>query len=204
MALVHRPNVRSTSRIALSRAAMRRAKWLVPGLAMALPAFAIGLASLSQPLTAQSLLNHNSNAPVDYSANRIELQDRQNRVLLSGDVDITQAGLRLQAARMTVAYRNANGIEIDRIDATGGVTVAKGNERARGDTGIYDFNQRIITLLGNVSLNQAGNTLNGGRLVIDLKTGLSTVDGRAGSVPGSTGNGSRVSGRFSVPEREGQ
>ena len=129
-------------------------------------------------VTAQSLMNHNSNAPVDYAADRIELQDRANRVLLSGNVDITQAGLRLQAARMTVAYRNAGGIEIDRIDANGGVVVTKGEERASGNVGIYDFNKRIITLIGDVALRQGGNTLNGGRMVIDLTTGRSTVDGR--------------------------
>ena len=151
-------------------------------------------------VTAQALVNHNSNAPVDYVANRIELQDKQSRVLLSGDVDISQGGLRLRAANMTVAYRNAGGIEIDRIDATGGVTVTKGDERASGNVGIYDFNRRIITLVGNVALRQAGNTLNGGRLVIDLRTGRSTVDGRA-SGGSTTSNNGRVSGTFTVPER---
>lgn len=155
-------------------------------------------------VTAQSLMNHNSNAPVDYAADRIELQDRANRVLLSGNVDITQAGLRLQAARMTVAYRNAGGIEIERIDANGGVVVTKGEERASGSVGIYDFNKRIITLIGNVALRQGGNTLNGGRMVIDLTTGRSTVDGRsAGGAPGQTGSANgRVSGTFSVPKRD--
>lgn len=155
-------------------------------------------------VTAQSLMNHNSNAPVDYAADRIELQDRANRVLLSGNVDITQAGLRLQAARMTVAYRNTGGIEIERIDANGGVVVTKGAERASGNVGIYDFNRRIITLIGDVALRQGGNTLNGGRMVIDLTTGRSTVDGRsAGGAPGQTGSaGGRVSGTFAVPERD--
>jgi lipopolysaccharide export system protein LptA len=155
-------------------------------------------------VTAQSLMNHNSNAPVDYAADRIELQDRANRVLLSGNVDITQAGLRLQAARMTVAYRNAGSIEIERIDANGGVVVTKGEERASGSVGIYDFNRRIITLIGNVALRQGSNTLNGGRLVIDLTTGRSTVDGRSsGGAPGQTNSaGGRVSGTFSVPKRD--
>lgn len=162
------------------------------------------LLALPGSVTAQSLMNHNSNAPVDYAADRIELQDRANRVLLSGNVDITQAGLRLQAARMTVAYRNAGGIEIERIDANGGVVVTKGEERASGNVGIYDFNRRIITLIGNVALRQGGNTLNGGRMVIDLTTGRSTVDGRSsGGAPGQTGSaGGRVSGTFSVPNRD--
>ncbi|MEZ5709374.1 MAG: LptA/OstA family protein [Blastomonas sp.] len=178
---------------------------------IALGAFALGttgiagwLALTPEPVIAQALLNHNSNAPVDYAANRIELQDKQNRVLLSGNVDISQAGMRLRADRMTVAYRNAGGIEIDRIDAIGGVTVTKGDESARGDVAIYDFNRRIITLVGNVALRQSGNTLNGGRMVIDLRTGRSTVDGRAsGGGVGSSTSGGRVSGSFSVPDRLG-
>ena len=63
----------------------------------------------------------------------------------------------------------------------------------------------MITLAGNVRLNRGCDTLNGGRLVIDLKSGVSSVDGRAngsssvtGAV-GSTGSG-RVTGSFSVPQ----
>jgi lipopolysaccharide export system protein LptA len=154
---------------------------------------------------AQAIAGHNSNAPVNYAADRIELQDRQNRVVLSGNVDITQAGLRLRAARTQVNYTDAGSLKIQRILATGGVTVTRGSERASGDVAVYDFNRRVITLAGNVRLNRGSDTLNGGRLVIDLKSGVSSVDGSAsgsssvtGAVQGS-GNG-RVSGSFSVPQ----
>lgn len=190
-----------TKRFSVKASAPAR-RWLPGGIA---GAFSLAvLALVPGSVTAQSLMNHNSNAPVDYAADRIELQDRANRVLLSGNVDITQAGLRLQAARMTVAYRNSGSIEIERIDANGGVVVTKGEERASGNVGIYDFNRRIITLIGNVALRQGGNTLNGGRMVIDLTTGRSTVDGRsAGGAPGQTGSaGGRVSGTFAVPNRD--
>ena len=86
---------------------------------------------------------------------------------------------------------------------SGGVQVTRGNERARGDTAVYDFNRRIITMAGNVRLNRGGDTLNGGRLVIDLATGVSSVDGRASgssSVTGQGQSGGRVTGTFSVPE----
>jgi len=154
---------------------------------------------------AQAIAGHNSDAPVNYAADRIELQDRQNRVVLSGNVDIDQAGLRIRAARTQVNYTDAGSLKIQRILATGGVTVTRGTERAAGDVAVYDFNRRVITLAGNVHLNRAGDTLNGGRLVIDLKSGVSSVDGRAGgsssvtgAVPGS--GGGRVSGTFSVPK----
>jgi lipopolysaccharide export system protein LptA len=169
-------------------------------------AFAATLAAMAGiQAGAQAIAGHNSNAPVNYSANRIELQDRQNRVVLSGGVDITQAGLRLQAARTQVNYTDAGSLRIQRITATGGVTVSRGSERAAGEVAVYDFNRRVITLAGNVRLNRGGDTLNGGRLVIDLKSGVSSVDGRAdgsSSVTGavsSSGNG-RVSGSFSVPQ----
>ena len=174
--------------------------------------FAIGFAGATAviagagQLTAQSIAGHNSDAPVNYAADRIELQDKQNRVVLSGNVDISQGGLRLRAARTTVAYSDAGELKIQRIDATGGVTVTRDGESARGDVAIYDFNARIITLVGNVALRRGSDTLNGGRLVIDLKTGISSVDGRAGgsssAVGATSGRGGRVTGSFSAPKRD--
>lgn len=163
---------------------------------------------------AQVLKNHDSNAPVNFTADRIEVQDRADRVIVSGNVEVTQAGMTLNAARMTVAYRNqpgggtgtgANGVEIDRIDASGNVVVRKADQTAKGNVAIYDLNSKLITMLGNVSLTQGTNRLTGGRLVIDLTSGRSTVDGRAAGgsasgVPG--GSGGRVSGTFTVPQRK--
>lgn len=153
-------------------------------------AFALGIAGLTgwQQVAAQIRSGHNSDAPVNYAADRIELQDRQDRVVLSGNVDIRQGDLRLRAARTTVAFTNEGSLKIQRITATGGVLVTRGDEVARGDVAIYDFNQRIITMVGNASLRRGGDTLNGKRFVINLKSGVSTADGR-------------VSGTFSVPKK---
>ncbi|KFG90655.1 Lipopolysaccharide transport periplasmic protein LptA precursor [Sphingobium herbicidovorans NBRC 16415] len=167
---------------------------------------ALGAALAYAGAGAQVLKNHDSNAPVNFNADRIEVQDRADRVVVSGNVEVTQAGMKLNAARMTVAYRNGtgdSGVEIDRIDASGNVVVTKGSETARGNVAIYDLNRRLITMLGNVSLTQGSNRLTGGRLVIDLTSGRSTVDGRAsGGASGvSGGSGGRVSGTFTVPQR---
>ena len=165
--------------------------------AFAAGSVAAGIAALAFGSTAgaQAIAGFNSNQPVDYAADRIELQDRQKRVVLSGDVQITQGDLRLTAQRTTVAYTDTGGLRIQRIDATGGVVVTRGAERASGSAGVYDFNRRVIILSGGVALRRGGDTLNGGRLTIDLNTGLSSVDG--GGARGSQGG--RVTGRFSVP-----
>ena len=141
-----------------------------------------------QALTAQAISGHNSNAPVDYAADRIELQGRQDRVVLSGNVDVTQGGLRVRAARTVVDFTNTDSLKIQRITATGGVVVTRGGETARGDVAVYDFNRRIITLAGNASLRRGNDTLQGNRFVIDLNSGVSSAEG------------GRVSGTFSAPK----
>ncbi len=159
-------------------------------------AFALTFAALAgwQHLAAQSIGSHDSNAPVNFDADRIELQDRQNRVVLSGDVRISQGDLTLTAARTTVAYTDDGELEIQRLDATGGVRVTRGRESARGAVAVYDFDKRLIIMSGGVTLSRNGDTLNGARLVIDLRSGLSSFDGEAG------GSGGRVSGTFKVPD----
>jgi len=173
-------------------------RWALAGFVGTLAVFA------GMQINAQVISGHNSNAPVNYEADRIELQDRQNRVVLSGNVDITQGDLRVQAARTLVNYSDAGSLSIQRITATGGVLVTRGNERASGNVAVYDFNRRIITMVGDVRLRRGSDTLNGGRLVIDLRTGISSVDGSASgssSVTGqTTGSDGRVSGTFQVPE----
>jgi len=147
--------------------------------------------------SAQGLAGFDSKAPVNYQADRIELQDKQKRVILSGNVNVSQGDLALQAARTTVAYTNDGGVKIQRIDASGGVVVTRGGETARGDVAVYDFNRRIITMVGGVSLRRGTDTLNGQRMVIDLATGLVSVNGGGGRGAGS----GRVSGSFSVPKQ---
>lgn len=155
-------------------------------------------------LAAQGIARHDSRAPVTYDAAKFVLDDKANRVIFSGGVIVNQADLRLQSERMLVNFTDAGKLEIQRITATGGVTITRGDERASGDNAIYDFNRRIITMASNVRLRRGGDTLNGGRLVIDLDSGVSTIDGAASggsaAVPGAPSSRGRVTGSFSVPQ----
>jgi len=172
---------------------MNKAVWMIA------PALA-GSALLTLAGTqAQVLKGHDSNAPVDFSADRIEVQDRADRVVVTGNVQVTQGNLRLSANRLTVAYRRTDGVEINRLDAVGDVLVTRGNESARGATAVYDLDRRIITMVGNVQLVQGESRLTGGRLTIDLANGRSSVDGSPGVDGSETGQGDgRVSGTFKV------
>ena len=153
---------------------------------------------------AQVFKGQDTNAPVDFSADRIEVQDRADRVVVTGNVVVKQAGLTLTAQRLTVAYQQASGVAINRLDASGGVIVTRGNERASGSVAVYDLNRRLITMVGNVALSQGANRLTGQRLVIDLRSGRSTVDGQAGAAGTTRSSDGRVSGTFKVQRQDGQ
>lgn len=169
---------------------------------IAITALALAAASTAGAQQGVSALKgHDSHAPVDISADRGEAQDRNDRVIFAGNVVVRQQELTLRTARLTVAYSNDNGIDINRIDASGGVVVTSPSETARGDFGVYDLDQGLITLVGNVRLDRGGSYLNGGRLTIDLDSGRAVMDG---GLRGVSQGGGRVTGRFTVPKRTNQ
>ncbi|HTU09444.1 MAG TPA: lipopolysaccharide transport periplasmic protein LptA [Allosphingosinicella sp.] len=137
----------------------------------------------------------NSNAPVDITADRAEVQDRADRAIFSGNVIAQQGNTTMNAGRLTVAYSNNDGVNVEQLVATGGVTFRTPNETARGNSAIYDVDRRLLTMIGGVHLTQGQNRVQGGRLVLDLNTNRAVMDG--GSTTG------RVSGRFTVPQRQG-
>lgn len=147
---------------------------------------------------AQIIQNHNSSAPVTFDAGRIELQDRSDRVLFTGGVTVTQAGLTLKANRLTAAYENEQSIDVNRLDAIGDVTITKADLRTKSNAAIYDLDNNLITLIGNVSVTQGTNIINGGRIVIDLTQNRTSVEAQ----PQSNGQSGRVTGKFSVPQRK--
>ena len=97
--------------------------------------------------------------------------------------------------------QGASNVQIRRLDAAGGVVVKSPSETARGDFGIYDLDRKLITLIGNVQLDREQNRVNGSRLVIDLDSGRAVVDGGPAGVNAS---GGRVTGHFTVPQRQQQ
>lgn len=154
-----------------------------------------GLAQVS------SLKQHNTDAPIDVDARRIEVRDKDNLALFDGAVKIRQGDLTLDADSVRVYYQRVgdNDPTILRLDADGSVELTSPSEKARSRRGVYDVEQRLITLIGNVVLTRRDNVLRGQRLQLDLDTGLATLDG---TTTGARDEQSRVTGRFSAPPRQ--
>ena len=149
-----------------------------------------------------ALKDHNVEKPLDISADRLEVKQKENIAFFTGNVVVTQSDMSLVSDRITVFYEEDreenNSSSISRLDASGNVTLTSPTETIRSTWGVYDFEERIITLGGKVEFNNAEGQLTSPRLQINLSTGQITMDG--GRVEGNESG--RVSGQFTPPKSE--
>jgi lipopolysaccharide export system protein LptA len=154
----------------------------------------------AQGLGTSALKGQDTRAPIDIASDRIEVLDKEQQAVFAGNVRATQGRMTLEANRIRVSYTRPDkgNPVIRRLDADGNVRLTTPSERATGRFGIYDVDQRIITMVGNVVLIRGVNRVDGKRLTIDLDSGRATLDGRTAGGQG----GGRVTGRFEVPDRK--
>lgn len=139
--------------------------------------------------------------PIEIEADNLEIQQDKQVAIFAGNVSAVQGALRLQAQTLRVHYltgknRASEGQSIAQIDAIGQVVFLSENETAQGDEGVYDVTAGIITLTGDVVLTRGESVIRGRRVVLNLETGLSTVESGEERAAG----GGRVRGLF-VPLR---
>lgn len=126
-------------------------------------------------------------APVEVSAESLEIDQATGRATLTGDVVIAQGELRLSADVVTVDYSTDGATDgatsggtrsIERLNARGNVIIVAGEDAAEGQEAVYTLGTSDIRLSGDVVVTQGGNTLAGDALSINLESGGGTVTGR--------------------------
>lgn len=146
---------------------------------------------------------HNSALPIDISADALEVLQKEQKAVFAGNVIARQGEITLTSDRMTVTYakeQKASGNAISKLEVEGHVFFASPGESASGDVGVYDVNQKIISLLGNVVLTKGKNVLKGERMDYNLASGRSVVKGAGGVTASGQPKSGRVRGLF-VPEK---
>ncbi|MGB3407140.1 MAG: lipopolysaccharide transport periplasmic protein LptA [Jannaschia sp.] len=143
------------------------------------------LALAATPLAAQQAQigfgggNHDRGAPVEVAADTLDVDQATGRATLTGNVVIAQADLRLSANRVIVDYATVAGDRrIERLNATGNVLIVAGADAAEGQEAVYVLGTSEILMTGDVLVTQAGSTLAGDRLTVNLQSGAGTVSGR--------------------------
>lgn len=158
----------------------------------------------ASPLAAQSfssLKNHDTEAPLDVDAERIEVRDKEKIAVFSGNVKVLQGDLTLTADEMRVYYEQVGDGDptIQRLDASGNVRLVSPTDKARAQNGVYDVQERTVTMTGDVQLQRRDDVLNGQRLQVNLTSGTATLDG---APPRGAEPAIRVTGRFAVPPKQ--
>jgi lipopolysaccharide export system protein LptA len=150
----------------------------------------------------------NSKEPIRIEAGRLQIFDKEQRAVYTGDVVAVQGKSTLRCSKLTIFYdqKNENGAaqpaaatqspdnSIKKLVCDGPVSVVSCSQTATGDHGVYDAATDLVVLTGNVVLADGPNVQNGNKLVYNLKDGTATVTddrpkigGRVGGifVPGS-------------------
>ena len=152
------------------------------------------------PPNALQGFSQNRDQPVHIEAATLEVRDKQKQATFSGDVRVKQGDTGLRCKSLVVFYEQsgepADGSKtlqaaspgpsgeqrIKRLEARGSVVVTQKDQTATGELGIFDMKNNTVTLTGNpVVMTQGQNVLRGGKLVVDLTSGVSRVEaGKSG------------------------
>ena len=158
-----------------------------------------GPASQGLPNALQGF-SQNRDQPVNIQADRLEVHDKDKMATFSGNVHVIQGDTEMRSKVLVVYYVDPNKPapvpastmktaapgaapgaseqqQIRRIEATGGVLVTQKGQNAAGDSGIFDMQSNTVTLNGNVVVTHDKDVVRGQRLVVDLGTGVSKIDG---------------------------
>jgi lipopolysaccharide export system protein LptA len=156
--------------------------------------------------------SQNRGQPVKIQADKLEVRDKEKMAIFTGNVHVIQGDTEMRSKILVVYYVDNSrpgpapattmktsppgappGTEqqqIRRIEATGGVLVTQKEQNAAGENGIFDMPSNTVTLNGNVVVTHAKDVVRGQRLVVDLGTGVSHIDGgRVDALFGSAPNG---------------
>lgn len=130
---------------------------------------------------------HDASQPVEVTAQRLDLDQANGTALFTGDVRVGQGALRMAADRIEVFYVQGDTNRVDRMVATGNVTLSNGTEAAESENATYEVATGIVDMAGDVLLTQGGNALSGEALRIDLTAGTASMQGRVQTIltPGS-------------------
>ena len=162
------------------------------------------------PANALQGFSQNRDQPVKIQAAALEVREKDKLATFSGDVYVLQGDTELRCKVLTVSYEEETGgqtvkaadpgpggqKQIRRIEAKGGVVVVQKDQKATGDSAIFNMRENTVMLTGNVVVTRGADILRGYRLVVDLTNGVSKMD---------QGPGMRVEGLFQTnrpPEKK--
>lgn len=150
-------------------------------------AFVVGLMCLPVFAVAQGAqvafgnTQQDSSLPVEVTADNLAVNQTSGTAVFTGNVLIGQGEMRLSAPRVLVVYlEDQSGIE--RLQASGGVTLVSGEDAAEAAQADYNVETGLIEMQGDVLLVQGVNALTAEKMFVDTKAGTARMSGRVKTV----------------------
>lgn len=155
------------------------------------------LAGLMVAGPAAAQLARDSDAPVDITADTLEVVNAQCSATYSGAAEALQATSRLRADTLKIFYKRKAATpaaqagasnsdcsgQVDRMEAQGTVYYVTPEQRVRADTVVYEADTGIYTLTGNVIAVRGQDVMRGPKMILNQKTGDAQMLGaKAGKV----------------------
>jgi len=137
-------------------------------------------------------------APINIEADHMESLEEENNVLFSGNVDASQADVRIQADKLTVYYTAAGEgkkQEVKRLRCEGNVEITKGEWLGTGKTMNYLAKDRKVILSGDAKAWQGTNLITGNTIIYYLDEGRSEVIGGRPAAAAGSKTGGKKGGR---------
>ena len=130
-------------------------------------------------------LKQDTSLPVEIEADELKVNQADGTATFIGNVMVGQGTMRLSAGTVQVDYAEGGGIE--RLHASGGVTLASNEDAAEAREAVYTIDSGEVVMTGDVLLSQGTSVLSGQKLVINLTSGTGSMQGRVQTVfqPGS-------------------
>lgn len=137
-------------------------------------------------------LRHDPDAQVEVTADQLSVDQSDGTAVFSGNVTVSQGDMRLEAQTVRVVYsdREGSGQQVDRLEASGGVTLVAGTEAAQSREAVYTVDSGEIVMTGDVVLTQGPNALSSQKLTVDLRSGTGRLEGGVRTIL-QTGGGAR-------------
>ncbi|MBT8153532.1 LptA/OstA family protein [Epibacterium ulvae] len=130
-------------------------------------------------------------APVEVSAENLEVNQTDGSARFTGNVVIIQGVMRLSADIVHVTYKTGDDQQktgIESLNASGDVILVNGPDAAEANTAEYNIDSGTITMTGNVLLTQGAAVLTSNKMVVNLTSGTAEMAGRVKTILNPNGN----------------
>lgn len=131
-------------------------------------------------------IRQDTSAPVEVSADELNVDQATGAAIFTGNVVIGQGEMRLSAPRVLVIYREDQA-GIERMEATGGVTLVSGPDAAESQRADYSIDTGLIVMTGDVLLAQGQSAISSDRMTVNLDDGTARMQGSVKTIL-QTGN----------------